>query len=212
MSDHDSGKSHHHPRPLSPAALRAKAIESLLVEKGLIATDVIDRVVAMYEKEVGPLNGAKVVARAWHDPAYKQRLLKDGTAAIAELGFGGLQGEHMMVIENTPSVQNVVCCTLCSCYPWPVLGLPPAWYKSLAYRSRIVREPRAVLREFGLDLPPTVEVRVWDSSAEMRYMVLPERPAGTEGLGEAELAKLVTRDALIGVAKIGDDSTGGNQR
>jgi nitrile hydratase subunit alpha len=212
MSDHDSGKSHHHPRPLSPAALRAKAIESLLVEKGLIATDVIDRVVAMYEKEVGPLNGAKVVARAWHDPAYKQRLLKDGTAAIAELGFGGLQGEHMMVIENTPSVQNVVCCTLCSCYPWPVLGLPPAWYKSLAYRSRIVREPRAVLREFGLDLPPTVEVRVWDSSAEMRYMVLPERPAGTESLNEAELAKLVTRDALIGVAKIGAASTGGNQR
>jgi nitrile hydratase subunit alpha len=203
MSEHDSSKSHHHPRPLSPAALRAKAIESLLVEKGLIATDVIDRVVAMYEKEVGPLNGAKVVARAWHDPAYKRRLLKDGTAAIAELGFGGLQGEHMMVIENTPTVQNVVCCTLCSCYPWPVLGLPPTWYKSLAYRSRIVREPRAVLREFGLDLPPTVEVRVWDSSAEMRYMVLPERPAGTEGLSEAELAKLVTRDALIGVSKIG---------
>jgi nitrile hydratase len=212
MSDHDSGKSHHHPRPLSPAALRAKAIESLLVEKGLIATDVIDRVVAMYEKEVGPLNGAKVVARAWHDPAYKRRLLKDGTAAIAELGFGGLQGEHMMVIENTPSVQNVVCCTLCSCYPWPVLGLPPAWYKSLAYHSRIVREPRAVLREFGLDLPPTVEVRVWDSSAEMRYMVLPERPAGTESLNEAELAKLVTRDALIGVAKIGTASASGSQR
>ncbi len=212
MSEHDSSKSHHHPRPLSPAALRAKAIESLLVEKGLIATDVIDRVVAMYEKEVGPLNGAKVVARAWHDPAYKRRLLKDGTAAIAELGFGGLQGEHMMVIENTPTVQNVVCCTLCSCYPWPVLGLPPAWYKSLAYRSRIVREPRAVLREFGLDLPPTVEVRVWDSSAEMRYMVLPERPSGTEGLSEAELAKLVTRDALIGVAKIGPTTAAERQR
>jgi len=212
MSEHDSGKSHHHPRPLSPAALRAKAIESLLVEKGLIATDVIDRVVAMYEKEVGPLNGAKVVARAWHDPAYKRRLLKDGTAAIAELGFGGLQGEHMIVIENTPTVQNVVCCTLCSCYPWPVLGLPPAWYKSLAYRSRIVREPRAVLREFGLDLPPAVEVRVWDSSAEIRYMVLPERPANTEGLSEAELAKLVTRDALIGVAKVGAASTGGSHR
>jgi|ERR1700677_3815332 len=212
MSDHDTGKSHHHPPPLSPAALRAKAIESLLVEKGLIATDVIDRVVAIYEKEVGPLNGAKVVARAWHDPAYKRRLLKDGTAAIAELGFGGLQGEHMMVIENTPSVQNVVCCTLCSCYPWPVLGLPPAWYKSLAYRSRIVREPRTVLREFGLDLPPTVEVRVWDSSAEMRYMVLPERPAGTEGLSETELAKLVTRDALIGVAKIGTATAAERQR
>jgi nitrile hydratase len=202
MSEHDPGKSHHHPQPLSPAALRTKAIESLLVEKGLITTDVIDRVVAMYEKEVGPLNGAKVVARAWTDPAYKRRLLKDGTAAIAELGFGGLQGEHMMVLENTPTVHNVVCCTLCSCYPWPVLGLPPAWYKSLAYRSRIVREPRAVLHEFGLDLPPTVEVRVWDSSAEMRYMVLPERPAGTESQSETELAAIVTRDALIGVTRL----------
>jgi nitrile hydratase subunit alpha len=202
MSEHDPGKSHHHPQPLSPAALRTKAIESLLVEKGLITTDVIDRVVAMYEKEVGPLNGAKVVARAWTDPAYKRRLLKDGTAAIAEMGFGGLQGEHMMVLENTPTVHNVVCCTLCSCYPWPVLGLPPAWYKSLAYRSRIVREPRAVLHEFGLDLPPTVEVRVWDSRAEMRYMVLPERPAGTESQGEAELAAIVTRDALIGVTRL----------
>jgi nitrile hydratase subunit alpha len=202
MSEHDPGKSHHHPQPLSPAALRTKAIESLLVEKGLITTDVIDRVVAMYEKEVGPLNGAKVVARAWTDPAYKRRLLKDGTAAIAELGFGGLQGEHMMVLENTPTVHNVVCCTLCSCYPWPVLGLPPAWYKSLAYRSRIVREPRAVLHEFGLDLPPTVEVRVWDSSAEMRYMVLPQRPVGTESLTEAKLAAIVTRDALIGVTRL----------
>jgi nitrile hydratase len=202
MSEQDSGKSHHHPQPLSPAALRTKAIESLLVEKGLISTDVIDRVVAMYEKEVGPLNGAKVVARAWTDPAYKRRLLKDATGAIAELGFGGIQGEHMIVLENTPTVHNVVCCTLCSCYPWPVLGLPPAWYKSLAYRSRIVREPRAVLHEFGLDLPPTVEVRVWDSSAEIRYMVLPERPTATAALNEAELAALVTRDALIGVAKL----------
>jgi len=202
MSEHDSGKSHHHPQPLSRAALRAKAIESLLVEKGLITADVIDRVVAMYEKEVGPLNGAKVVARAWTDPAYKRRLLKDATAAIAELGFGGIQGEHMMVVENTPAVHNVICCTLCSCYPWPVLGLPPSWYKSLAYRSRIVREPRVVLHEFGLDLPPAVEVRVWDSSAEMRYMVLPERPANTAGLTEAELAGLVTRDALIGVARL----------
>jgi nitrile hydratase subunit alpha len=206
MSEDDPGKSHHHPHPLSPAALRAKAIESLLVEKGLITTDVIDRVVAMYEKEVGPLNGAKVVARAWTDPAYKRRLLKDATAAIAELGFGGLQGEHMVVVENARAVHNVICCTLCSCYPWPVLGLPPAWYKSLAYRSRIVREPRAVLHEFGLDLPPTVEVRVWDSSAEMRYMVLPERPANTDGLNEAELAALVTRDALIGVAKLAPPS------
>jgi nitrile hydratase subunit alpha len=196
MSDSDSGGGHHHPRPLSRAALRAKAIESLLVEKGLLASDAIDRVVETYEKDVGPLNGAKVVARAWSDPAYKRRLLKDATAAIAELGFGGLQGEHMRVVEN------VVCCTLCSCYPWPVLGLPPAWYKSLAYRARIVREPRAVLREFGLEIPPSVEVRVWDSSAEIRYLVLPERPPGTAKMSEAELASIVTRDALIGVARV----------
>ena len=201
MSERDA-KNHHHPQPLSEAALRAKAIESLLVEKGLITTDVIDRVVATYEKDVGPLNGAKVVARAWTDPDYRKRLLKDGTSAIAELGFGGLQGEHMMVVENTPTVHNVVCCTLCSCYPWPVLGLPPSWYKSLAYRSRIVREPRAVLRELGLEIPETVEVRVWDSSAEMRYMVLPQRPAGTENMSEADLIPLITRDALIGVAKV----------
>jgi nitrile hydratase subunit alpha len=202
MSDQESNQGGHHPRPLSAAALRAKAIESLLVEKGLLASDVIDRVVEMYEKDVGPLNGAKVVARAWCDPGYKRRLLEDGTAAIAELGFGGLQGEHMVVVENTPRVHNVVCCTLCSCYPWPVLGLPPTWYKSLAYRSRIVREPRAVLREFGLELPESVEVRVWDSSAEIRYMVLPERPPATAEMSEAELASLVTRDSLIGVAKI----------
>jgi nitrile hydratase len=202
MSDQESDQGHHHPRPLSAAALRAKAIESLLVEKGLLASDVIDRVVEIYEKDVGPLNGAKVVARAWRDAAYKRRLLEDGTAAIAELGFGGLQGEHMIVVENTPRVHNVVCCTLCSCYPWPVLGLPPTWYKSLAYRSRIVREPRAVLREFGLELPESVEVRVWDSSAEIRYMVLPERPPVSAELGEEELASLVTRDSLIGVAKI----------
>jgi nitrile hydratase subunit alpha len=202
MSDRDSGGGHHHPRPLSRAALRAKAIESLLVEKGLLASDAIDRVVETYEKDVGPLNGAKVVARAWSDPAYKRRLLKDATAAIAELGFGGLQGEHMRVVENTPAVHNVVCCTLCSCYPWPVLGLPPAWYKSLAYRARIVREPRAVLREFGLEITPSVEVRVWDSSAEMRYLVLPERPQGTAAMSEAELASIVTRDALIGVARV----------
>jgi nitrile hydratase subunit alpha len=202
MSDQESDQGHHHPRPLSAAALRAKAIESLLVEKGLLASDVIDRVVEIYEKDVGPLNGAKVVARAWRDAEYKRRLLEDGTAAIAELGFGGLQGEHMVVVENTPRVHNVVCCTLCSCYPWPVLGLPPTWYKSLAYRSRIVREPRAVLREFGLELPESVEVRVWDSSAEIRYMVLPERPPASADLGEEELASLVTRDSLIGVAKI----------
>ncbi len=192
MSESDSG-GHHHPRPLSAAAARAKAIESLLVEKGLLASDVIDRVVEIYEKDVGPLNGARVVARAWIDPAYKRRLLKAATAAIAELEVAGIQGAHMKVVENTPAVHNVVCCTLCSCYPWPVLGLPPAWYKSLAYRARIVREPRAV---------PPVEVRVWDSSAEMRYLVLPERPPGTAGMSEAELASLITRDALIGVAKV----------
>jgi nitrile hydratase len=201
MSDQESDRSHHHPRPLSAAALRAKAIESLLVEKGLLASDAIDRVVETYEKDVGPLNGAKVVARAWCDPGYKRRLLEDGTAAIAELGFGGLQGEHMVVVENTPRVHNVVCCTLCSCYPWPVLGLPPTWYKSLAYRSRVVREPRAVLREFGLELPESVEIRVWDSSAEIRYMVLPERPAASLDVSEAELASLVTRDCLIGVGR-----------
>jgi len=199
MSDQESHQGQHHPRPLSAAALRAKAIESLLVEKGLLASDAIDRVVEIYEKDVGPLNGAKVVARAWCDPGYKRLLLHDGTAAIAELGFGGLQGEHMVIVENTPKVHNVVCCTLCSCYPWPVLGLPPTWYKSLAYRSRIVREPRAVLREFGLELPESVEIRVWDSSAEIRYMVLPERPAATEEMTEAELASMVTRDSLIGV-------------
>ncbi len=198
----DSGDGHHHPRPLSAAALRAKAIESLLVEKGLVASDAIDRIVEIYEHDVGPLNGARVVARAWSDPAYKSRLLKNATAAIAELGFGGIQGEHMRVVENTPALHNVVCCTLCSCYPWPVLGLPPAWYKSLAYRARIVREPRAVLREFGLDIPESVEVRVWDSSAEMRYLVLPERPPETAGMSEADLVALITRDSLIGVAKV----------
>ena len=201
MSDDDSEKGGHHPRPLSPAALRARAIESLLVEKGLLASDAIDRVVEIYEKDVGPLNGARVVARAWSDPAYKRRLLDNATTAIGELGFGGLQGEHMVAVENTPKVHNVVCCTLCSCYPWPVLGLPPTWYKSFAYRSRIVREPRAVLREFGLYLPESVEIRVWDSSAEMRYLVLPERPANSDGMSEEDLAAIVTRDLLIGVAR-----------
>src|SRR3984893_1821317 len=202
MSDQESDQGQHHPRPLSAAALRAKAIESLLVEKGLLASDAIDRIVEIYENDVGPLNGAKVVARAWCDPAYKRRLLKDATTAIAELGFGGIQGEHMMVVENTPKLHNVVCCTLCSCYPWPVLGLPPAWYKSISYRARIVREPRAVLREFGLDLPQSDEILVWDSSAEMRYLVLPELPPDTGEMTEAELASLVSRDSLIGVAKV----------
>ncbi len=202
MSEHDNEKDHHHPQPLTEPALRAKAIEALLVEKGLLASDVIDKIVETYEKDIGPINGAKVVARAWADPEYKKRLLKDGTAAIAELGFGGIQGEHMVVVENSARVHNVVVCTLCSCYPWPVLGLPPTWYKSLEYRSRVVREPRVVLREFGLDLPTNVELRVWDSSAEIRYMVLPERPAGAEGLTEGALAALVTRDSMIGVAKV----------
>jgi nitrile hydratase len=186
----------------SYAALRTKALEALLVEKGLITTDVVDTVVRAYEQDIGPLNGAKVVARAWVDPAYKKRLLADGTAAIAELGFGGREGVDMVVLENTPAVHNVVVCTLCSCYPWPVLGLPPSWYKSYAYRSRVVREPRVVLREFGLELPESVEIRVWDSNSDIRYMVLPERPADTEHMPEAELVALVTRDAMIGVAKV----------
>ena len=194
---------HHHDVPAGSAddmALRTQVLESLLVEKGLITTDVIDAVVRAYEQDIGPLNGAKVVARAWSDPAYKKRLLADGTAAVAELGFSGAQGADIVVLENTPDVHNVVVCTLCSCYPWPVLGLPPAWYKSYAYRSRLVREPRAVLREFGLDLPEAIEVRVWDSNSDIRYMVLPERPVGTAHLCEDELVPLVTRDAMIGTA------------
>ncbi len=181
---------------------RVKALEAVLVAKGIVSPATLDELASIYKHDIGPMNGAKVVARAWIDPAYKQRLLTNATAAIAELGFGGLQGEHMVVVENTPTVHNVVVCTLCSCYPWPVLGLPPTWYKSAPYRSRVVIDPRGVLREFGLELPESVEVRVWDSSAELRYMVLPERPAGTEQLSEAELAALVTRDALIGVAKV----------
>ncbi len=197
---------HHHaqaiPGPGSAADIRTKALESLLIEKGFITTDAIDAVVQAYEQDIGPMNGATVVARAWVDPAYKKRLLADGTSAIAELGFGGREGVDMVVLENTPTVHNVVVCTLCSCYPWPVLGLPPAWYKSYAYRSRVVREPRTVLREFGLELPDTVEIRVWDSNSDIRYMVLPERPAGTETLSEAELRRLVTRDAMVGVARV----------
>ena len=184
------------------AALRTRALESLLVEKGLLTTEIIDEVVQKYEQDVGPLNGAKVVARAWSDPDYKRRLLADGTAAIAELGFGDAHGSKIVVLENTASVHHVVVCTLCSCYPWSVLGLPPSWYKSYAYRSRVVREPRVVLREFDLDLPNTVEIRVWDSNSDLRYMVLPERPAGTEDHTEEQLVSLVTRDSMIGVATI----------
>lgn len=197
MSGHHRGDHHAEPEPYE--ALRARALESLLVEKGLVTTDAIDEIVRMYEQDIGPLNGAKVVARAWVDPEYKLRLLKDGTAAIAELGFGGAEGAEIVVLESTPQVHNVVVCTLCSCYPWPVLGLPPTWYKDAAYRSRVVREPRAVLREFGLTVDESKEIRVWDSTASLRYMVLPERPDGTDDLPEEALAELVTRDSMIGV-------------
>ena len=181
---------------------RVEALESLLVAKGLVSSDTLDALVETYEHDLGPVNGAKVVARAWTDPAYKRRLLDDATAAIAELGFGGLQGEHMVVVENTPDTHNLVVCTLCSCYPWPVLGLPPTWFKDAAYRSRAVVDPRGVLCDFGVEVGTEVAVEVWDSSAEIRYMVLPERPAGTEGMSEDELAAIVTRDAMIGVAKV----------
>ena len=191
----------HHPEPESYAALRTKALESLLIEKGVISTDAVDEIVRTYEQDIGPLNGARVVARAWTDSDYRRWLLADGTAAIADMGFKGSEGAQIIVLENTPSVHNMVVCTLCSCYPWPILGLPPTWYKSAAYRSRAVIEPRAVLEEFGLRLSDDVEVRVWDSTAEVRYMVLPERPAGTERLSEAELVPLVSRDAMVGVAK-----------
>jgi nitrile hydratase len=186
----------------SDPALRVKALESLLVAKGLVDRAALDVLIDTYEHKIGPRNGARVVARAWADPTYKQRLLSNADAAIAELGYGGMQGEHMVVVENTATIHNLVVCTLCSCYPWPLLGLPPVWYKSAPYRSRAVIDPRGVLREFGLELADTVEVRVWDSTAELRYLVLPERPAGTEGKSEDELALLVTRDAMVGVAKV----------
>ena len=193
---------HEHEHEHDPRAIRTEALERLLVDQGLITSAAIDTIIERYETDVGPLNGARVVAKAWTDPDYRTRLLEDGTAAIAELGIGGPQGEKMVVVENTPDVHNVIVCTLCSCYPWPVLGLPPAWYKDPAYRSRIVREPRKVLREFGLTLDDDTEVRVWDSSAEIRYLVLPEQPASTLGANEEALADLVTRDAMIGVARI----------
>jgi nitrile hydratase len=198
--DHDHG--HDHQAVPSDPTLRVKALESLLVEKGLVDRSALDALIDAYEHEIGPRNGARVVARAWIDPAYKQRLLTDADAAVAELGYGGQQGEHMVVVENTSSVHNLIVCTLCSCYPWPVLGLPPVWYKSAPYRSRSVIDPRGVLREFGLELAEDVEVRVWDSTAELRYMVLPERPAGAEHLSEEALAELVSRDSMIGVAKV----------
>lgn len=215
MSDHDHGHDHPHNAPPNPYYESARSeernkeltervakLEALLTEKGLVDKGALDRLVDIYENDLGPMNGAKVVARAWTDPAFKQRLLENATAAIAELGFGGLQGEHMVVVENTPDVHNVVVCTLCSCYPWPVLGLPPTWYKDAAYRSRIVIDPRGVLADFGTEIDDEVEMRVWDSSAEIRYLVLPERPAGTEGMSEDQLAELVERDAMIGVTKV----------
>jgi nitrile hydratase len=189
---------HHHPRPPSAVELRARALEALLAERGLVSTDAIDAVVELYEHDVGPQNGAKVVARAWVDERYRERLLSAANEAIAELGFGGAEGDNMVVVANTPAIHNMVVCTLCSCYPWPVLGLPPSWYKSPPYRARAVSEPGAVLREFGLELGEDVEIRVWDSSAEVRYMVLPMCPRETDGWSENELAAIVTRDCMIG--------------
>jgi nitrile hydratase subunit alpha len=192
----------HHPAALTGVERRARALEELLTEKGIVSPAFIDSVVEAYAHDIGPMNGARVVARAWVDPDFKLRLLADGTAAIAELGFAGPEGDHIVVVENKPAVHNVVVCTLCSCYPWPVLGLPPNWYKSPPYRARMVREPRTVLQEMGCELPDGVEIRVWDSSAEVRYMVLPQRPSGNESATEEDLAKLVSRDAMIGVQRL----------
>jgi nitrile hydratase len=205
--DHQHHDHEHQAVPSDPA-LRVKSLESLLVEKGLVDRAALDALIDAYEHKIGPRNGARVVARAWVDSAYKQRLLTDANAAIAELGYGGMQGEHMVVVENSSKLHNLVVCTLCSCYPWPVLGLPPVWYKSAPYRSRSVIDPRGVLREFGLELSEDIEVRVWDSTAEVRYLVLPQRPAGTEGLNEEALAALVTRDAMVGVAKVSSSQAG----
>jgi nitrile hydratase len=192
----------HHPTPLAPVEARIAAIESVLVEKGILDIDAVDEIVRHYEENLGPMNGAKVVARAWMDPAYRERLLSDGTAAVKELGFEGPEGDHIVVVENTPTVHNLVVCTLCSCYPWPILGLPPKWYKAPPYRARAVREPRKLLAEMGTVVADDVEIRVWDSSAEARYLVLPMRPAGTDDLSEEQLAGIVTRDAMIGVQRL----------
>lgn len=206
----DPQQQHEHQTVPSDMTLRVKALESLLIEKGLVDPAALDALVDTYENKVGPRNGAQVVARAWVDSAYRKRLLSDAPKAIAEFGYLGTQGDHMVVVENSPKMHNLVVCTLCSCYPWPVLGLPPVWYKSAPYRSRSVIDPRGVLREFGLELPEDVEVRVWDSTAELRYLVLPERPSGTEKLTEQELAALVTRDSMIGVAKVKPPQMGDN--
>ena len=202
--EHNHNHSHHHKHedahshlPSDPE-LRVKAIETLLLQKGLIDSETLDELIDTYENKIGPQNGAKVVAKAWVDESYKKRLLEDATAAIRELSYQGRQGENMVVVENTPDIHNVVVCTLCSCYPWPVLGIPPTWYKSDEYRSRTVREPRKVLSEFGVNVDPKVKVKVWDSTAELRYLVLPMRPKGTEHLNENELAQLVTRNSMIG--------------
>ena len=203
--DHD----HDHQAIPSDVALRVKALESLLVDKGFVDRAALDAIVDTYETKIGPRNGARVVARAWVNPAYKKRVLTDATAAIAELGYVGGQGEDMVVLENRAKLHNLVVCTLCSCYPWPILGLPPVWYKSAAYRSRAVIDPRGVLREFGLELPEDAEIRVWDSTAEVRYLVLPERPAGSENMTEEALAELVTRDSMVGVAKVTLSKPGG---
>jgi nitrile hydratase len=193
---------HHHPQELAPVEARIAAIESVLVEKGILDIDAVDEIVKHFEDNLGPMNGAKVVARAWTDAAYRERLLSDGTAAINELGFSGPEGDYMVVVENTPQVHNLVVCTLCSCYPWPTLGLPPKWYKAPAYRSRAVREPRKLLAEMGTVIPDGVEIRVWDSSAEARYLVLPMRPDGTNTLTEEQLVGIVTRDSMIGVQRL----------
>ena len=193
-----------HQQPPSDMALRVKALETLLTERGVVDPEAVDAILDFYEHKVGPRNGATVVAKAWTDPQFRSRLLVDATETLRELGYLGLQGEHMVALENTGTVHNVVVCTLCSCYPWSVLGLPPSWYKSHAYRSRVVMEPRTVLREFGVELSDDIEVRVWDSTAEVRYLVVPQRPAGTEGLDEADLAALVTRDSMVGTAVLAD--------
>ena len=199
MADHDHPHDHEHGSELSETQLRVRALETILTEKGYIDPAALDAIVETYETKVGPRNGALVVAKAWTDPAFKQALLKDATAAVGTMGYVSLVGDHLVAVENTPQRHNMIVCTLCSCYPWEMLGLPPVWYKSAPYRSRAVSDPRGVLEEFGVGLPATTEVRVWDSNAELRYLVLPKRPAGTEGMSEDQLASLVTRDSMIGV-------------
>ncbi|MEM8795686.1 MAG: nitrile hydratase subunit alpha [Pseudomonadota bacterium] len=200
--DHDHDHDHPHNKPLSDVELRVKALESVLTEKDLIDPEAIDLIVETYETKIGPRNGAKVVAKAWTDPDFKARLLDDATEAIKELGFSGVQGEDMVVVENTEDIHNIVVCTLCSCYPWPTLGLPPVWYKAAPYRAKVVKDPRGVLDEFGVSLPESTEIRVWDSNAELRYLVLPKRPHGTDGMSEDDLANLVTRDSMIGTGLV----------